>query len=66
MTTFADSAGSPPIAPFRIHYVDAPSDFTSVPLADRPGRPVVAALVTSATLVALAIVAVAIALVVAS
>jgi hypothetical protein len=66
MTAFTDAAGSPPIAPFRIHYLDAPSDFTSVPLTDGPGRPVTAALVTSATLVALAIVVVALVLLVSS
>ena len=66
MTTFTDAAGSPPIAPFRIHYVDPPRDFTSVPLAERRGRPVTAALLTVATLVALAIVVVAAAMVASS
>jgi hypothetical protein len=66
MTTFTDAAASPPIAPFRIHYVDAPRDFSGIPLAERPRRPVVAALATVSTLVALAIVVVAIALVISS
>ena len=63
MTTFSDFAASPPIAPFRIHYVDTARDFSGVPLPDEPGRPVVAALVTVATLVTLAVVAVAIAVI---
>ena len=66
MTTFTDAAGSPPTASFRIHYLDAPSDFTSVALTDGPGRPVIAALVTSATLVALAMIAAVVAFVVSS
>jgi hypothetical protein len=49
MTTFPDAAASPPIAPFRIHYVDSPRDFTSVPV-DASSRPVVAALVVAAIL----------------
>jgi len=64
MTTFSGFAGSPPIAPFRIHYVDPARDFTSVPLPEGSGRPVVAALVTVALLVALAMIAVAIAVIV--
>lgn len=63
MTTFTDAAASPPIAAFRIHYVDAPRDFSGIPLAE-PGRPVVAALATISTLVALAIIVVVIALIV--
>jgi hypothetical protein len=67
MTSFTDAAGSPPIAPFRIHYVDPPRDFSGVPIPDRdPGRPVVAALATVTTLVALAIAVVVIALVLSS
>jgi hypothetical protein len=62
MTTFTDAAAIPPIAPFRIHFVDAPRDFSGVRLAERPGRPVVGALVTVSTLVALAILLVVIAL----
>jgi len=45
MTTFTDAAASPPIAPFRVHYLDSPRDFSSVPLKHETARPVVAALV---------------------
>jgi hypothetical protein len=51
MTTFPDAAASPPIAPFRIHYVDSPRDFTSIPL-EPASRPVVAALVVAALVAA--------------
>jgi hypothetical protein len=66
MTSFTDAAASPPIAPFRIHYVDAPRDFSGIPLAEKPGRPVVAALATISTLIALAIVVVVLALIASS
>ena len=52
MTTFTDAAASPPIAPFRVHYVDSPRDFSSVPLKDETSRPVVAALVVAAVVAA--------------
>ena len=51
MTTFTDAAASPPIAPFRVHYVDAPRDFSSVPVTD-DSRPVVAALLVTAVVAA--------------
>jgi hypothetical protein len=57
MTTFTDAFASPPIAPFRIHYVDPPTDFTSVRVPEEPGRPVAAALATVALVLAVAIVA---------
>ena len=52
MTTFTDAAASPPIAPFRVHYVDSPRDFSSVPLKVETSRPVVAALVVAAVVAA--------------
>ena len=51
MTSFPDAAASPPIAPFRIHYVDSPRDFTSIPL-EPVSRPVVAALLVVAVVAA--------------
>jgi len=51
MNMFTDAAASPPIAPFRIHYVDSPRDYTSVPL-EPASRHVVAALVVAAVVAA--------------
>jgi len=52
MTPFIDAAASPPIAPFRVHYVDSPRHYTVVPLPEERSRPVVAALVVAAVLTA--------------
>jgi len=52
MTTFTDAAASPPIAPFRVHYVDSPRDFSSVPLKHEASRFIVAVFVVVAVVAA--------------